>query len=385
MQKKISLVLDTHCEVYDLLKPWANAEFCNFQEHVDDGKLIPGAVYLIGRRQMQLWSTIIQELVKNNIIKVIFSNPAEGSDTLRSHCDLYRLSTLLKEKKMLLIGGGDMDPSWPCLQYDSFLPKIFDYDENIKASHRIEEIYVTSNKPYKFLFFNGRMRSHRKYLLEQFRLSGLLDKCLWTCLDATNAPNRLIQLQHDNVDLMNTIRPIKNLPYKYEIDRYRDRIDLPNPTDTTLSEWHLWNNEWGAIYINPDAYIDTYFSLITETVFTYHYSFRTEKIWKPVAMGHPWIAVANQGFYRDMHNLGFQTFGHVIDESFDKIENNQERIERIAAIVEDLCQQDLANFLKECYNVCKYNQQHLAEMRIKVRKEFPDRFFNFIKQPKFNE
>ena len=385
MQKKISLVLDTFCEVYDLLEPWADAEFWNFEEHVNDGKLITGAVYLIGRRQMQLWSTIIQELVKNNIIKVIFSNPAEGSDTLRSHCDLYRVSELLKEKKMLLIGGGDMDPSWPCLQYDSFLPKVFDYDENIKASNSFEEIYVTSDKPYKFLFFNGRMRSHRKYLLEQFRVSGLLDKCLWTCLDATHAYNSAIQLQHDNVNLMNTIRPIKNLPYKYEIDRYRDRIDLPKPTDTTLSEWHLWNNEWGAIYINPNAYIDTYFSLITETVFTYPYSFRTEKIWKPVAMGHPWIAVANQGFYRDMHNLGFQTFGHVIDESFDKIENNQERIERIAAVVEDLCQQDLANFLKECYNVCKYNQQHLAEMRIKVRKEFPTRFFNFLEQYRFDE
>jgi len=68
------------------------------------------------------------------------------------------------------------------------------------------------------------------------------------------------------------------------------------------------------------------------------------------------------------------------------IDNNQDRLERIAAVVEDLCQQDLAKFLKECYNVCKYNQQCLAEMRIKVGKEFPDRFFQFIEeQYKFNE
>ena len=79
-----------------------------------------------------------------------------------------------------------------------------------------------------------------------------------------------------------------------------------------------------------------------------------------------------------MHNLGFQTFGHVIDESFDSIENDQDRLERIAQVVEDLCQQDLASFLKECYNVCKYNQQHLAEMRIKVRQEFPIRFEQYI-------
>jgi hypothetical protein len=94
--------------------------------------------------------------------------------------------------------------------------------------------------------------------------------------------------------------------------------------------------------------------------------------------------VANQGYYRDLHRLGFKTFGHVIDESFDSIENNQKRIERIAQVVEDLCKQDLASFLEQCYNTCKYNQNHLAEMRLKVRQEFPNRFLQFI-TPYINE
>jgi hypothetical protein len=61
---------------------------------------------------------------------------------------------------------------------------------------------------------------------------------------------------------------------------------------------------------------------VSETVFTYPYSFRTEKIWKPIAIGHPWIAVSNFGYYRDMHELGFKSFGHLIDEKFDLIYNN---------------------------------------------------------------
>jgi hypothetical protein len=145
----------------------------------------------------------------------------------------------------------------------------------------------------------------------------------------------------------------------------------------------LFKNEWGEIYLNARAYLDTYFSLVTETVFEHPYSFRTEKIWKPIAIGHPFIVVSNQGYYKDLHQLGFKTFGHLIDESFDTIENNQQRIECIAQVVEDLCQQDLASFIKECYNVCKYNQQHLVEMRTKVRQDFPERFFQFIKI--FNE
>jgi hypothetical protein len=119
---------------------------------------------------------------------------------------------------------------------------------------------------------------------------------------------------------------------------------------------------------------------VTETVFNYPYSFRTEKIWKPVAVGHPFIAVANRGFYQDLHKLGFKTFGHVIDESFDTIDNSQDRIERIACVVEDLCQQDLASFLAECYNVCKYNQQHYTEFRHRVPGELPEQFNRFINQ-----
>jgi hypothetical protein len=142
----------------------------------------------------------------------------------------------------------------------------------------------------------------------------------------------------------------------------------------------LFGKDWGDIYIEPRAYKDTYFSLVTETVFEYTHSFRTEKLWKSVAMGHPWIVVSNAGFYREMHNLGFQTFGHVIDESFDTIDNDQDRIERISQVVEDLCSQDLASFLEECYTVCKYNQQHLLGCRAQWRKEFPDRFQQFINE-----
>jgi hypothetical protein len=97
-------------------------------------------------------------------------------------------------------------------------------------------------------------------------------------------------------------------------------------------------------------------------------------------VGHPWIAVANTGFYRDLRRMGFQTFSHVIDESFDAIDNNQQRIERIATVVEDLCQQDLVSFYKECYNVCKYNQQLYAEYRHRVPQELPGQFQHFIEK-----
>jgi hypothetical protein len=352
------LVLDTFCEVYDLLKPWADEEFWNFQEHLEQGKFVPGAVYLIGRRQFHVNVDRIRALIDQ--AHIILSNPAEGSDTLRTHCTaVWAVNDLVHANKLLLIGGGDMDHSWTCLQYDSFLPKILDYEENLRECSRVTEIYNKTQKPYKFLFLNGRSRSHRQYLINRFLNSQLLDQSIWTNLDTKNGP-------------------INYLDSRYEVDQYSKNVD--QQVDDQFVKYKLFDDEWGEIYLKAEPYIDSYFSVVTETVFNYPYSFRTEKIWKPIAMGHPFIAVSNQGYYRDLHNLGFQTFGHVIDESFDSIENNQDRLERIAQVIEDLCRQDLASFLKECYNVCKYNQQHLAEMRQQVRQEFPNRFKQFIQQ-----
>jgi hypothetical protein len=285
---------------------------------------------------------------------------------------------LIKQGKILLIGGGDMESQWPCLQYDSFLPKILDYQENITAIEQATALYSTDNKPYKFLFLNGRIRPNRKFLIESFALSGLLDQCLWTNLDSRDSTSRRIQLWHNDQDLMRSVRPVKYLDRKYEVSQYQDRVDRPS-TDQFVKH-QLFDNTWGEIYLKAEPYIDTYFSLVTETVFDYPYSFRTEKIWKPIAMVHPFIVAANQGYYRDLHNLGFRTFSHVIDESFDLMANSQDRISRIAQVVEDLCKQDLDQFLVSCYNVCKYNQQHLAEMRLSVRAQFPNQFTQFIKK-----
>ena len=347
------LVLDTFCEVYDLLKPWADEEFWDFSTH----EVVPDAVYLISREQINLNRDRILDLINNNVIQVIFSNPAEGSETIINHCIFeLKIKELLLDKKISLIAGGDVPAEYPHLLYENFLPKILDYNENVKAIEKYWNNYSTL-RPYKFLFLNGRSRVHRRHMLE--RLSPVLDQALWTNLDLASGP-------------------IKLLDSKYEFSKFNINIDTAS---IAWAKSALFGSDiWGDVYIEANPYIDTYFSLVSETVHRVPYSFRTEKIWKPVAIGHPFVIIANQGYYRDLHNLGFKTFDYLIDESFAQIENNTDRMERVAQVVEDLCQQDLAIFLKECYNVCKYNQQHLAEMRQQVRQEFPNRFKQFIQQ-----
>jgi len=369
-----NLIVDTFSEVYDILKPWITHDFWDFANH----EIVSNSIYIICRRQFSDNADKISSMLNQHDLTVFFDNAAEGSWTLVGQLRALDLDTQARNRQLLLIGGGDMEPDYANVQYDHFLSHIVDYEENIQAMTAIDNIFATADKPYKFLFLNGRARPHRKYLYERFRQSGTLDFALWTMLDSSPTPSRSLRLMYHNENVMCTTSPLRWLPPEYEFSNYKNANVETNNALQSFVKHKLFNNEWGEIYLEPAPYIDTYFSLVTETVFEYPYSFRTEKIAKPLMIGHPFIAVSGTGYYRDLHNLGFKTFSHVIDESFDQIQHHQDRIDRIADIVEDLCRQDLSSFLSACQETCKYNQQHLLELSQRLRTEFPQRFFSLV-------
>lgn len=350
----MKLYVDYYCEIADMLAQWSTEQFYGFEKLIIE----PGATYVVGRTQLKNNAEQIRRIVTDGTAQVIFSNPAEGSETFVQHLRLYGVEDLVLNGLMPVVVGGPVPNTYPHMLYEHFLTQPFRYEENCAAADRVSEVFGKKHKPYRFLFLNGRSRPHRRALINAFEQRGLLAQALWTNLDTHAGPVHL-------------------LPPEYEVEQFQPHM---NTTQQGFVKAELFNNLWGEIYIRPEPYIDTYFSVVTETVFDYAHSFRTEKIAKPLTQGHPWIAAANAGFYKDMHNLGFQTFGHVIDESFDSIDNAQDRINRIVTIVDDLCGQDLLQLLAACESVCKYNQQHLREMSHKWQQELPSRFFDFLSQ-----
>jgi len=377
MLDKPRLVVDTMSEVHDLLKPYVNEVFWDFGSVI----LHPGSIYVIGRQHLLDHIERIRTEAETDQYTLIFANSAEGSWTLESQIKQLRIDDLIRRKKLLLIGGAEVDPQYPCLTHEYFLTTILGYLENIKAQQHTDRIFSEFKKPYKFLFLNGRARPHRKYLYERFKRNGVLDHALWTMLDAKPTVVRSFTLAEGDLNVMATSSTLQRLPDHYEVERYRNPIFGPIVEDRSFLKQELFQQEWGEIYIEPAPYIDTYFSLITETVCAEStLSFRTEKMAKPLAIGHPFIVASTPGFYRDLHKLGFHTFGRIIDESFDSIDGAQQRMDRVVDIVHDLCQQDLDSFLSACKDICKYNQQHLAELREHVNREFPERFFQFVQK-----
>lgn len=376
MLKMPKLFVDRFSEVFDLLEPYAAGNFYSFAE-VED---CPGAVYVIGRQNLLDHMDRFRAMADSGLYQMFFCNACEGSWTLESQIQQLKLDHLVSQGKVLLIGAAHVSPQYPCLTLDHFLIRIMDYAENRSAQARTQDIFDSKNKPHTFLFLNGRARPHRKYLYERMRRRSLLDRSLYTMLDAKPTVVRHFDLVENDIDVMATTSELRRLPDHYEVPRYREPVFGPI-TDRTYLKQELFRREWGEIYLEPAVYIDTYFSLVTETVCAESdISFRTEKIAKPLAMGHPFIVASTPGFYRDLRALGFRTFDHVIDESFDWISNAQDRMDRITATVADLCEQNLDSFLAACEPVCKYNQQHLDEFTARTRRDFPERFFQFCQQ-----
>ena len=368
------IFLDRASEAYDLLAPLATKDF----HRLGEIGIVPDSIYVIGRIEMDASRNMVEEIIQQQSATIVFINAAEGSETMLGQFYSLRIKEWANQGRILVITGGEIDDHYRHLTIEYFLIRLHDFQENISAQARTFEIFEKREKPYKFLFLNGRLRHHRKWLLEFFRSRELLTSSIYTCLQGRIQHARGLTFIQDEQDLMFREEPKVLLNKKYECDFYHDQLDLPCSDDYVKS--HIFKKQWGEAYIRPEPYIDTYFSLVTETVFDSPWSFRTEKIWKPIIMGHPWIAVANHGFYRSLRNLGFRSFDSLIDENFDYIGEGDKRISRIATVVQDLCNQDLPSFLEQARSICIYNQQHARELAQDCRCSFPKHFLEFLEK-----
>jgi hypothetical protein len=60
--------------------------------------------------------------------------------------------------------------------------------------------------------------------------------------------------------------------------------------------------------------------------------FPTEKIYKSLMLGHPFILFGGKHSLQKLRDLGFKTFGSVIDESYDDVEFPMGRADKLIEV-----------------------------------------------------
>jgi hypothetical protein len=101
--------------------------------------------------------------------------------------------------------------------------------------------------------------------------------------------------------------------------------------------------------------------VVSETVFYYPKLHLTEKIFKPIVHRRPFILVAAPGNLAYLKSYGFKTFDRWIDESYDTIEDNDQRIQAITQELAKLCKlnrEELETMYQEMQEILDYNFNH---------------------------
>ena len=107
--------------------------------------------------------------------------------------------------------------------------------------------------------------------------------------------------------------------------------------------------------------IDAFWHVVTETVFYYNKQHLTEKIFKPIVSKQPFMLLAAPGNLAYLKSYGFKTFDSVIDESYDTIEDDNERIDSVVKQLQwytELAPKEKQDVITALEPIIEYNFNH---------------------------
>jgi len=157
----------------------------------------------------------------------------------------------------------------------------------------------------------------------------------------------------ENISIYDAIKP---LAAKYpDIESVFANQTLP--INFSNETGHPMHSCWLSLF---DESAESLLYLVTETVATGRRWHLTEKTFKPIALGMPFVIVGTRGSLAYLRNYGFQTFGDIWDESYDDADDDI-RIEKISKLLKDL--DSLSTFEKQklfesAHSVIEHNWNH---------------------------
>jgi hypothetical protein len=173
---------------------------------------------------------------------------------------------------------------------------------------------VSSIKTKNFLSYNGNFRSGRLALVSEIIRNNLDNKSYISFIGGTF-------LKIENC-VPEATKMLSN-EGKTFLEKYVNNW-TPKYIDINAEEKHS-----DILKSDKRHYLNTYFSLVTETETSKNVLFLTEKIFKPIVFYHPFIVWGQPHTLTYLRSLGYETFPEIFSEEYDEIEDERLRLELI--------------------------------------------------------
>lgn len=99
----------------------------------------------------------------------------------------------------------------------------------------------------------------------------------------------------------------------------------------------------------------------TETVYFGDRTHITEKTFKAIALGMPFVLIATAGSLEYLREYGFRTFHDIWDESYDNNTDDLSRLQQVADLLADIDSMSLRerkSIYRHCWPVIEHNWNH---------------------------
>jgi hypothetical protein len=306
------------------------------------------------------------ELLKN-LQKQNFYFIADYSGESHNRPDMLSLSFLNKLKlngidinRLIVANNNSNKINIQKVGYGNFVLNTIFFPNFFLSTYNYLKNYVGINNtiiPDKnFLCLNRRMYYTKYQIIEELFNRGLLNDTRFSWVDNKNTRNLL------NKELINYLEIDVNNFKAIQLEG-----DVMYGSELSTHEEYLYT-------INPNWYYKSKVNIITETNFNETEIHITEKTWKAIYLGVPFVISASNGHLQTLRNMGFKTFNSVINEDYDNM-NGKNKIKQII---------DSAEVLANIYNtpevldICKFNKELYSnlEHRRQICKEvFLDKLY----------
>ena len=218
--------------------------------------------------------------------------------------------------------------------------------------------HINLNKSHKGLFLNRRLRYHRLLSLALLQENGTLDKLMYSLDMELNFYDNFKETLLHKSDTMPPV-VIKNKETQDKLLKGYDgllKISKKTLDFENLSEVHGYGMETKELYEN------TFFSVVSETEFNVFVQSFTEKLIKPMMHFHPFFVIGSPYTLKSLKKYGFKTFDKWWDESYDEIENDEDRLISVLdeiTRISNLSNDNLRKIIIEMEDVLIHNNQIL--------------------------
>jgi hypothetical protein len=201
------------------------------------------------------------------------------------------------------------------------------------------ELQQKTEKSKDLLLLNRTYKAHRAAIVNDLYKDGYLDNSFYSLQEINEVGEASDILKDFTLPILADSEPEHNI----SVDGFMQHDSVAN------YDWILKSK----LYVGTESYMSVESQLLQQGYTHYPIRFISEKVFKPIAWGMPFVILGNAFSLLKVRQLGFKTFDGLIDESYDKETDAEVRYKMVLDSIKTFL--DNPPDRDKVLEICKFN------------------------------